>query len=420
MSGALQETGGLSRMAGHGREKFAAIAAAFLGLMAGYPSSYGATATTFILPLTQEFGWGRLIPSLMYLASMTGMMVTSFWLGRLIKRFSAARVAGWSGLGLAIAMVMLGLQTGSAALAIGLCFFVGILGAGTGVGLYLSVLPAWFDRDLGRALGFSIVGQSAGIAVMPAFAATVTSAAGWRTAYMALASAQIALTLIAATVLFWLARRAVQLAPSATVAPAAGMRADEAIADRRFWLLIAILFFASTGVFGAAIHMFPLFVDRGVDPAGLPMVALSLGVGTLIGRIGSGFLLDHWEARLVSALCFGTGALGVGWLIVAGAQLPPAAVLLTPALIGAALGAESDILAYLVRRLFGMRDYSVIYNRQLIAYYVGAVTGTLALGIAFDQLADPTIALAGLCLCCIVAAVLSLMLPSTRCGSMEN
>ncbi|WP_293883334.1 MFS transporter [Sphingomonas sp.] len=393
-------------------EKVAAILAAFIGLAAGYPSSYGATATTFILPLTQEFGWTRFVPALMYFCSMSGIALSSIWLGRVIERFGSAAVAASSGLCLAMVLVALGSQTGSIALALVTSFLAGALGAGTSVGLYLSALPRWFDRDLGRALGISIVGMSVGVTLMPALAALVSNTSGWRTAYYTLAAVQLGLTLCASLVLFWLSRRNSVVAGAKSNEDQTGIPLSQALQTRSFWRLSAIVLLATLGVFGPSFQLFPLYSDRGVAPSLLPIVAIALGIGTLLGRLCSGVLLDYVDARFVAFGTFALAAVGVIWLSIFDHAHSIAALCIPPLLIGSALGAESDIVAYLVRRFYGLRDHAAIYNRVLVAYYLGAVAGPLGLGWAFNHLANVNVALMIVAASSIAACALVVTLPS--------
>lgn len=171
-----------------GREKFIVIAVVFAGFAAGYACTYVAVSTTFILPLTKAFGWGRLVPALMYLSAMLGVVSASMLLGPIIQHVGEARVAVISGLCLAIIIAAHALLGGSVPVAIGLAFLAGFLGARTGVGLYVSLMPRWFNADLGRALGFAVIGQSFGSAIMPAISADVIATCGWRNAYLVLAS----------------------------------------------------------------------------------------------------------------------------------------------------------------------------------------------------------------------------------------
>ena len=393
------------------REKLTAICAVFVGLAVGYPSSYVATATAFILPLTAEFGWGRTVPSLMSVSSMLGIALASIWLGRVIERYGAAAVAASSGMSLALVMALLSTLSGSPSTAVGLCFFAGALGAGTSVGLYLSILPNWFDRDLGRALGLSIIGLSVGVMTMPALAATLIASHGWRSAYLVLATIQLAVTLGTALALVTLRRAPRDPDPTGPLASQSGMQLSQALKSRSFWTLALIFFLATAGIFGASLHLFPLFADRGVARAMLPTVAVAVGVGSLVGRLTSGFLLDRVDARTVAATTFSIGATAIFWVALSGQVRTPVSIYLPPLLLGMALGAESDVLAYMVRRLYGLRHCAAIYNRLLVSYYLGAIAGPLALGWAFDHLGDSRPVIVGRAASCLVATLATDTLP---------
>lgn len=396
-------------------EQVVAIVAVFLGLAAGYTCSFGGTTTTFILPLTKEFHWGRTIPSLMFVAATAGIALSSVFVGRAISRFGFAAVAAGSGVCLSTVFVLLSTMPGQPAIAILLCFLAGALGVGTGVGLYIAVLPRWFEADLGRALGFAIVGQSVGLATFPALTASISLRDGWRSAYLTLAVIQLVLTLGAVALLVWLSRRE-RLRPDASRSQAAatGSTLTEARATRQFWVLAIAIFFATAGTFGTMVHIFPLYADRGVAPALMPSVAVALGIGTLIGRLASGLLLDHVEPRLIGAATFVIGTGAIVWLAYADQLHGTLAVLAPPALVGFALGAETDILAYFARRLFGLLEFTAIYNRLLIAYYFGAIVGPLWLGWAFDNLHDSRGAIIALACSCAASACAFLTLPNVH------
>lgn len=390
------------------------IASAFTGLAVGYPSSYGATATTFILPLTAEFGWGRIIPSLMFVGSMLGIAVASLWLGKIIERYGEACVAAVSGVCMAAVMVLLGNLQGAPSIAIGLCFFAGFLGSGTGVGLYLSILPKWFDKGLGRALAISVLGQSVGVTLMPAFAALIIADYGWRNAYYALAGVQLFFTLITAALLWWLEKSTGSRADKAKARIYTGLSFKEVVAQRSFWILAVIVFLVTMGVFGPAIHIMPLYADKGLTEALLLAVPIALGLGTLVGRLSSGILLDYLDGRIVGSVTFLTGAGAILWITLTdNIQEATIIYLLPPFLLGLALGAETDILAYMVRRYYGLLHYAAIYNRLLVAYYLGAVTGPFLVGWATDHALGQPVAIALAC-SCFVASVAAFALPSTR------
>ena len=367
----------------------ATIATVFIGLSVGYPSVFGATSTAFVLPLTREFGWGRLVPSLMFTCAMLGVCVASFFLGRVIERIGAAATAAISSVGLAVALMLLSRLDGAVAPAFALALAAGLLGSGTGVGLYVSTVPAWFSRRLGLALGVSVVGQSLGSVLMPWAVLSVTATAGWRTAYWALGLVHLTVTLIVAAVMRMMAPpRAV-----ATDAPVAdGMTPGTAFRAPGFWALALVIFLQTLAMFGMTVHLFPIYADRGVAATGLPILLLLVSLGMALGRLGAGVLLDRLDPRHVAAALFALGAMGIAWLALT-TTASRFDMWVPTLLIGLALGGESDILAYLARRYFGLRHYATIYNRLLIGFFLGSMAGPVIVGWSFDNLAHGPLAL---------------------------
>lgn len=389
---------------GQRHRKLGTVAGAFVGLAAGYPSSFGATITVFIVPLSLAFAWERTVPFGIYVSSMVGMALASFVLGRLVERYGETAIAMSGGIGLALGMAGLSQMSGSIPLALALGLGIGVVGAGTGVGVYISALPKRFDTHLGRALGVAVLGQSLGMALMPVLAASVTASSGWRTAYLALAACQLVLT-AAAVLLLRCAGTAEPASRPAFAAPAPEEATfSEAVRTPRFWLLALAIFFGTLGVIGAAVLLFPIAIDRGIAGALLAGMAAALGIGTAVGRLGAGLLLDRLDARRVAAGTFVLGAAGIIGLTTLSPASGAVALYLPAGLIGLALGAESDILAYFVRRYFGLRHYSSIYNHLLIAYYLGAIAGPLGIGF-LSELAPYALAIA----CCMAAGTFALL-----------
>jgi predicted MFS family arabinose efflux permease len=95
----------------------------------------------------------------------------------------------------------------------------------------------------------------------------------------------------------------------------------------------------------------------------------------LLGRLAAGALLDRLFAPFVMvAVCIGgmaacliysTGALGN-------------AVFLAAALLGLLVGAEFDVLGYLVRRYFGAVAFGKIYGSIFAVFQLGGALGAAA------------------------------------------
>ena len=86
-------------------------------------------------------------------------------------------------------------------------------------------------------------------------------------------------------------------------------------------------------------------------------------------------------------------------------------------LIGLGLGAEIDIVAYMVARYFGVRSFSTLYGLAVFFIALAAALGASMLGIAFDAHGNYDAALFVIAACFVAAGCCYLLLgryPSAR------
>jgi len=83
-------------------------------------------------------------------------------------------------------------------------------------------------------------------------------------------------------------------------------------------------------------------------------------------------------------------------------------------LIGVALGAETDLIAYMCGRYFGLRHVGEIYSYFFAIYIFGAVVGPLAMGAVFDTFNSYGPALIAITIFMLVAAALMVKLGLLR------
>lgn len=365
-----------------GRWTYAAvILGAALGMLAGYAPLFNATAGVFVQPLAAEFGWGRSEASLSYAASMFGLAIVSPLVGTMMDRYGVRRVIAVSALVFGLATACMALQNGSKALWVGLSVVVGVFGAATSVLGYLAVLPQWFDRRLGLALGIAMCGLGAGTVLMPATAQYLVTGYGWRTAYVALGLGSIVLSLLACTLL----RERVpgRAASHRTPAPAAeGVPLGRAVRSYRLWAIWAVFVLGSSATLSLGPHLPALFADKGFSPADAARSASMVGVGLLIGRILTGVLIDRIHAPLVACVFFLGGAIGIYLL---GVTDDYRMLLVATTLIGLTIGAEGDLISFLVRSYFGLRAFGALFGIAFSGYGFGAVIGPVGLGVWFDR-----------------------------------
>ncbi|MGB7844048.1 MAG: MFS transporter [Candidatus Acidiferrum sp.] len=381
------------------------VLAACLGVMAGFGSLFVYTFAIFVKPLSSQFGWNRESVSLGFAIAAVTLGLSSPLIGRLIDRFGPRRIIlpCMSVFGCAIcslALLRSGLWQFYAT-----CFVIGLVGNGAAHLAYARSISTWFQRRLGTALAFVMLGAGLGAMILPVVAQAVVSRSGWRAAYVSLG----ALALLLGLPLSWryIVERGLVRKETAPVAHP-GLTWQQGARSFAFWIIVAVLFVSSVGMNGAITHLSALLTDRGITPRDAALCASFLGGSSLLGRIATGWLLDRFfGARVAFVVSLITAA---GILFLAKASSFPAASL-AAALIGVGAGGEAAITPYLLTRYFGLRSFSTLYGLTWTFYAAAGATGPVMLGRAFDATGSYTYLLVVLAAALSVAGVTNLLLP---------
>jgi MFS family permease len=380
----------------------------------GLSMSYGPIVTftfgVFFKPLSQEFGWTRAQVSLAFSLSLLVISFASPFVGRLVDRFGARRVIVPSVLLFGLALISFSLLSANLWHLYAIYLILGIVGGGTASVPYSNVISHWFDKRRGLALGLTMVGLGLSTFIMPALAHALIATGGWRRAYLTIGLMVMAVAIPVVTLFLKETPHLLGLAPdgetvsravTAQVSRKEGMSSAEAWRTDTFWIMVGAFFLMSASVHGCLIHLVPLLTDRGVSAQGAAFATSLLGGALLLGRIGAGYLLDRFFASAV-AVCFFCGAtLGfiLLWSEVTGTLAFAAAFL-----VGLGMGAEGDIIAYLVSRYFGLRAFGEIYGYAFAAFTLGGVVGPLLMGVAFDSTGSYGLALSVFVMATLIAA----------------
>lgn len=357
------------------------VVGAALGMAVGFAAIFIATNGIFIPSIVRDFHWGRAQAAQSYSASMLGLALVSPLVGGLMDRFGVKRVVLASAIVFAIAMSCMAYQTGSTFSWIALSLVIGMAGAATSVLGYLAILPQWFERRLGLAIGISMVGLGFGTIVMPALSAWLITHIGWRHAYQALAAVSLTGAVLAFLLLH--EKQGIQRKVRMQAHAGASMAGAGPVRHRKLkvFLIWAGALCASTAVLSLVPHLPALLIDRGIGASDAARCASLVGLGILIGRLTSGLLVDRIHAPLVACLYFASGA--IGFILLRQIESYEGA-LLASILVGLAIGAEGDLLSYLTRAYLGMEKFGLFYGIVFSGYSLGAVFGPMATGHYFD------------------------------------
>jgi MFS family permease len=367
-----------------------------IGLIVGNGPVSLFSSGVFLKPVSGEFGWDR--------ATMTGAagLSTLFSavcvpiVGIMIDRWGIKRVMLPILALYGLSIAALSLTPASVAVFTMLYVFMGIAGAGQGPLPYVKSISAWFDARRGLALGVAMAGVGIGVFIVPQVVRVLIQDYGWRIAYMGLGALMFLVAFPSMALLVrepeeGFARRRVRLAQAVDVVlPGLGVR--EVLMGSRFWLLALSVLCVSTVVNGFGVHIVPLLTDRGLSPAVATSMLGVFGLGTLGGRLLSGYLVDRFFAPYIAAVFFLLGAVGIGLITSgAGGPVPTFGIVL----LGIAAGTEIDMLGFLSSRYFGLRHFDQLYGYIFAVFSAGAALGPYVLGVCFDWLGSYNDALFG-------------------------
>jgi MFS family permease len=329
----------------------------------------------FIKPLSAAFGWNRAQISVAGLCLQFGMVFAAPVVGFLVDRFGARRVALISMLCLTLGLASLSGLKGDLMTLYVIWSALAVMAGGTTPVVWTRAINRCFNRQRGVALGLTLAGTGVAAIGAPILLGPVIAGHGWRAGYLALA----AVTALVALPMVAIFLRDAKPAASEDVAPLEGAALKEALGAFWFWRCGLGFMIIAGGVAALILHLAPMLMDSGLSPQQAGGVAGMLGITIIVGRLCVGALVDRFPAAYVGMSFLILPAIAC-LLLTHGAPIPAAL------LIGLAAGAEVDLLAYLVSRRFGMRNYGQIYGCQHALFSIGAGIGPVLLGAAHDRM----------------------------------
>jgi len=190
-----------------------------------------------------------------------------------------------------------------------------------------------------------------------------------------------------------------------------GLTWSAARSSSTFWLMLSSFSLVGASVHACVIHLVSMLTDRGVSAENAALASSALGVALLLGRVGSGYVLDRVFAPYVAIFFFSGVACGLSLLWVGAGG---AAAFVGASLVGLGMGAEGDLIAYLTGRYFGLRSFGEIYGYLFSAFTLSGALGSLLMAIGFDRAGSYRLPLAFFLIATITAVVLMTRLGQYR------
>lgn len=337
------------------------LLAGFLGTMCGAsPLPFNVLGFLF-KPLEAEFGWNVQQVSIgITVFGITASLLAPVF-GWLADRYGVRKVGLWSLVGFILAFSSLYFTPPTLMGFYFLWLLVGLVGIGSTPVTWSRGLSLWFVKQRGLALGMMLVGTSAAALIVPQLAVWSSDNFGWRAIFPVVALMPLLIAL-PATLIFFREPRAEErpAALSTATGELAGMTFKQAVRTRQFWILWLSIFLIASAYGGAHIHLPSIVGDHGIDRAAAAGIMGIVGIGLLCGRVGVGFMLDRvWgPAVAFPVLCLPA----IAMYLLMGTSSEMQIISVAAFFLGFAAGAESDLIAFLAARYFGMAHFGRIYG----------------------------------------------------------
>lgn len=356
------------------RTNWRPLAAATAGLSAGL--SLSAYTNAVMAPqFLAEFGWDRADFVLTGVITLLTFVFLPIY-GRLTDLYGVRRVAVVGVIGLPLCWAAYAAMSGPIWQYFAINIVLIALGVTTTPAIYSRIVATCFDNARGLALAIAISGPPLLGAIGAPVLERVNDAYGWRAG-----------ALVIATVIAVVGALALILTPAEDPDARRTRGAGRTAGDYRrigrtsiFWILLS-------GVLLCNLYHTVTTSQLGVVlgdslPAGsmggqIAALISTFAGAVIIGRFVCGVALDRLPAQRVAAVAMGLP--GVGCLLIASPWNGFAVLVIAVCCLGAAWGAEGDVIAYLVARRFDLTLYSTVLSILSAAIGVSSALGAVLL-----------------------------------------
>lgn len=377
------------------------IACCFTALIVGNGTVISFAFGSFLVPVSTELGLSRSTATIALMTAMMAVSISAPIVGRLIDRFGVRKIVLPSVVIFSLATMSVGVFANGPISFIALYFFLGLFSSGQAPTAYSKVVAGWFKEKRGLALGVVMASIGVGAALVPSFVHTLIASFGWRGAYIGLG---IAVFAIAFPAVVLGVNEKNEYSGSKVIL--AGASSKDIWTSAEFWRMGVIFSLIGLVATGCIAHLIPMMTDRGISSADAVKIASMAGAAVILGRVCVGFLLDRFNDRSVT--------IAILILMIAGAILlavaPTSGVIIGAVIMGVGLGAEVDMLGYMLARRYGMRSFGEAHGALFAMFTASSGIGAFLMGVSFDKTGVYTLGLYMFVGVLIIALVTSLWL----------
>jgi len=392
------------------------LALVFAATLAGV--GVRAAPGVMIVPLERAFGWDVATISAAVSLNIILLGATGPFLTGMIEVIGLKRTMLACMVMLAVGPGLSNFMTTPWQLFLTWGLLVGI-GSGAGaIGMAAAVANRWFVRRNGLAMGLLTAANAAGQLIFLPLLAMLAQRYGWRGVSVAVTLAVLGMLPVVALLL-------PEWPVDVAVGPygEAASRRQPASRDNPFALTMAVLFRASRSIdfwllaLSFAVcglstnglintHLIAYCADRGIPEVGGAGILAALGVFSLIGATGSGWLCDRVNPRVL--LFWYYGLRGLSLVILPFTRFDVISLSIFSVFYGLDWVATGPATFALTNQLFGRRDTPVIISWIFAAHQIGGAFAAFGAGTVRSLTGDYLLAFMTSGLACLLASLLVL------------
>ena len=325
--------------------------------------------------MIEDLGWSK--AQFAMLGSLS--LINAFFFpvaGRLADVFGVKRAVMLGVIVLPLAFIGYSLMSGPVWQYVALQLATGFLCVTTTTTVYSRVAVEHVTRARGLALAIVASGPAITGALGTPIVNWLVETHGWRATYHAMA-AFAALSAVITLLLL----------PSG--GPVAGdsrlrkrrLRDDYPVIFRSsvFWLMVVAMLACNLPQIVAMSQLKMILMGKGIAPQSTSMMISAVPLGVLAGRFVSGYALDRFPSHIVGF--FGMVIPSFGLALLATSLNAHALLTLAAFCLGFSVGAEGDIVAFVVARKFGVEIFSSVMGLLTMAISLSVALGAAILSL---------------------------------------
>ena len=360
--------------------------------------------SVILVALLAEFGWSRSVLAGAFSVFTLVHGGVNPVVGALCARFKPLRVTAVGGLAMGFAL----LADSFIASPLGLYLSFGVatalaVAAGGWVPALVHVQREYPERT-GLAIGIISSGVGVGMLVVVPLTQVLIDAFGWRIAFRVLAVLSVAWIVPASLFLIKLKTRSGS-EPEFSFAPAKaefGLRPHpnsgsdpslrEAMRTEPFWLLLAAFFFGNVCSQTLHVHQVAHLVDHGLAALVAASVVGVVGLSSIVGKTGGGWLSDRIEREVIYVTGIAILVASALVLLALGAAPTPLGAYGYAVLLGLGYSVTAALIPTMVSDRYSGAHFGAIVGVGLMGSAAGSAVGPWLGGRLYDLTGSYTVA----------------------------